>query len=717
MEGIERKLLACFMQSKAAWSRIRDKLDDKLFDGALYTKAILGYIDEFYAKDGEASKVDVEVVVALVTSRMDTVKHRDMVVQILKELDVLKVSVENVVELALEIKRKEVGSQLGLAIMNGQASDKQQKLMEEYQSLLDASSLDETEDEQEQYNNLSVSDIIKTTLDKNALIKFLPKSLNDAIDGGALAGHHVTFFARPECFSADTEILTTLGWKPIPDVTESDKVAAVDSDRQVRFEHPKDLVVRDDFEYAYHLHNKKLQLDLIVSPGHRCVYTERGEWKESSAEDLLLYQGRKTHSAAKAGGSREFTARDALEIAYQADGRTRVYKSHGYSGEDYGYEISVFKERKVKRLSFLLDELKVAYSTWKCNKGHTGFYFKLPYHMTKTFDWVELENISKEYAKDFANELMYWDGSARSPTRWKYSNTNKAAVDKAQAIVCLAGYNTFLSEVKDKLGYPTCYELHIRSVYQPVDGGSVVKTKVHNPGPMYCFSVSTGMLLVRRNGKVAISGNCGKTAAMMTMLYGFLLQGLDVIYMGNEDPLLQIIQRAMTCITGMTKDEIANNPDKAENILAKRNWHKARFIPLTPGSIFEIDKYVKRYKPTVCIIDQMRNITSKAGTKAEQLEETAKGIRQIGKKYNCLMITVTQAGDSASGKLVLGMGDISDSNTGIPAQCDVLVGMGLTAEYENQGLRMLATPKNKLSGKHIHWPVKLLTQISRMEDV
>ncbi len=60
---------------------------------------------------------------------------------------------------------------------------------------------------------------------------------------------------------------------------------------------------------------------------------------------------------------------------------------------------------------------------------------------------------------------------------------------------------------------------------------------------------------------------------------------------------------------------------------------------------------------------------------------------------------------------------IDFSNTGIPAQADLMIGIGVTKEYEENGLRMLSLPKNKLSGRHVHFPLRLSNQISRLEDI
>lgn len=208
----------------------------------------------------------------------------------------------------------------------------------------------------------------------------------------------------------------------------------------------------------------------------------------------------------------------------------------------------------------------------------------------------------------------------------------------------------------------------------------------------------------------------GKTAITLTMTWGFCIQGLTGIIFGNEEPVKDTILRAQCCFTGMTEEEIIAEPDKAQERLDKRGWNNIRFIPLNPGTPREINKYLERYKPDFFIVDQIRNLYVGGETRVNQLEMAATAMRNLGKKHKCVAISVTQAGDSADNKLVLDMGDIDFSNTGIPATADLMLGMGVNKEYEAGGLRMLSTPKNKIGGVHQNCPVRINQAISRIED-
>jgi hypothetical protein len=97
-----------------------------------------------------------------------------------------------------------------------------------------------------------------------------------------------------------------------------------------------------------------------------------------------------------------------------------------------------------------------------------------------------------------------------------------------------------------------------------------------------------------------------------------------------------------------------------------------------------------------------------------QLEKAAMAARNLGKKHGAMVMSVTQAGDSASGKAILEMGDVDSSNTGIPAQADVMVGIGASMEDIEMGRRVISLPKNKRSGQHGYFPVRVDPTRSRI---
>lgn len=205
----------------------------------------------------------------------------------------------------------------------------------------------------------------------------------------------------------------------------------------------------------------------------------------------------------------------------------------------------------------------------------------------------------------------------------------------------------------------------------------------------------------------------GKTALNLTIAGGFARQAAPGIYFINEDKVEDIHLRFITNLSGMTDRQAMADPVAAERRAMDNGHEYVRIISLAPGTLREVEAFVEKYQPKWIVMDQLRNLAMKEANKVLQLEYATTGMRNIAKKYDCLVVSTTQAGDSAEGKALLTMGDVDFSNTGVAAQADVLVGMGASPADAERGIRMLNLSKNKLTGRHEAFPVKLLPQLSR----
>lgn len=208
----------------------------------------------------------------------------------------------------------------------------------------------------------------------------------------------------------------------------------------------------------------------------------------------------------------------------------------------------------------------------------------------------------------------------------------------------------------------------------------------------------------------------GKTLVAINMVAGFLHQKLPVLYVGNEDPASDILLRLGTRLSGLNKYEIRDNPRKAQELIDQRSAGLFTIAPLAPGTFSEISTLVRKYQPKVVILDQLRNIDVKSENRTQALERAATEARNLAKRFGVVVISIAQAGDSASGKAALNRGDVDSSNVGIPGQCDVMIGVGATEEMERNNVRMFSFPKNKLSGNHNPITVTIDPQLSKVLD-
>ena len=251
---------------------------------------------------------------------------------------------------------------------------------------------------------------------------------------------------------------------------------------------------------------------------------------------------------------------------------------------------------------------------------------------------------------------------------------------------------------------------------------SLVAARTRDGGLIKCLPKALnerldGGLLRGHHMLVFARPEVGKTMFLVNAIAGFVQQRLNVLYVGNEDPLDDVIIRLVGRLSNMTRHEIIDDPDKADRLAREEGYDRVVLAGMSPGTPAEIDKLAEEYKPDVIVVDQLRNLgVGKEDNFTRKLEIAAQQMRAIGQRRKAVVITVTQAGDSASGKSILDMGDVDSSNTGIPAQADVMVGIGMSDEDEANGRRVISLPKNKPGGNHGTFPVLVDPTKSRIRS-
>lgn len=208
----------------------------------------------------------------------------------------------------------------------------------------------------------------------------------------------------------------------------------------------------------------------------------------------------------------------------------------------------------------------------------------------------------------------------------------------------------------------------------------------------------------------------GKTALVLTMMNGFVGQGLKVLYVGNEDPTKSIVRRFVSCLTGLRESAIRDDPEEAVTRAKAKGYDNAVFVGLSGGSLEDIRGLCSKHRPDVLVVDQIRNLSSRAENRTNQLEEVARGMRNLAREFDMVAVSVTQGADSARNKLTLDMGDVDGSNVGIPGAADVMVMVGMNQDYDQHDRRMITLAKNKVGGDHSSWAVGIRRDLSRYTD-
>ena len=329
---------------------------------------------------------------------------------------------------------------------------------------------------------------------------------------------------RDECYSVDTEVLTTHGWKYVNQITTEDTILTYNKDSK-KTEWQKPIKTSKHHElYLWHFENN--YLDQFVSNRHRMCYYRKlkdgsENFKVKVAADTNPNDDHFFINSAPVDYNGEYfiTAFEKFLIAFQADGSFGERVNHnGKRTGLYNYDFGLKKIKKIHELSNIFNELKIIYPNivlkeFKIrNDGLRRFQLQIPKEVVvlKTFEWMKINRYSFDKCKKIVEYITFWDGHKRSENNVIYCSTNKICIDKAQAIATLAGYKTkIIKNVDNRKGsYKDYYRLSIIKNINYTKGGCITKDKVSYNDNVYAIQVPNSFIVTRREDKVSITGNC-----------------------------------------------------------------------------------------------------------------------------------------------------------------------------------------------------------------
>lgn len=319
------------------------------------------------------------------------------------------------------------------------------------------------------------------------------------------------------CVDKETQVLTIDGWKNINTISTNDKIAQYHNNGDITFVYPQSIINKEYRGDLLFFNNKKNHINMMLTPDHRIIYKSNDKVYEQSAGEFKFGGTKKIPVAGKLKGSYlVLSDYDRFLIALQADGSIRdMGKRNGKISGCHCVDFTFSKRRKIERLTYLLDNLKFEYNTFKDKRDRTVFNIKVPieYKLTKIFrEWVpKLDRLNSIWCSDFIEEAVLWDGHIRSKQgSYYYSSSVEDNTEMVQIIASMSGYKTHRYEQEDgrKESYKTMHRLSILKYTDYHTAQKIKKEIIPHNGNVYCVSVPTGMFVARRNNAIFITGNC-----------------------------------------------------------------------------------------------------------------------------------------------------------------------------------------------------------------
>lgn len=471
------------------------------------------------------------------------------------------------------------------------------------------------------------------------------------------------------CVSADTEFFTGTGWKPISEYKDGDMVLQYNTDGTTTLvkpekyhKYPCDKFWKIRSEYG---------VDQLVSDEHNLVYlTSKRNLAKKSALELV-----KQHNVSKNG----FQGKFITTFDYSGDGialtdaEIRVMCAVICDGSMVHREdaptmcrVNIKKLRKQERLERLLGEAGISYQKKHYNPKDSSYstYLFVPPIVTKSFgtDWY---GCNAHQLNLIAEEVLFWDGNV-STGRARFSTTDKSSADFVQFAFSSSGFRSVVSEYDRRGEMRGYYER--KSIEYNVSATKSIHPTIFNvkhripieqvesvDGMKYCFTVPSGMLVLRHNGRINITGNSGKSSFINQLIIQSMEEDKNVFLFSGELPNFQTKNWLNSVIAGQRHIEEKHSGEAVYyKVLpdAKRaidEHYRGRLHIYEDGQpntrtalMTTIEDAVRKYGVKLVILDNLTaiNLECSDDNKYNKQSEFVMELIAFAKKFNVAIILV-----------------------------------------------------------------------------
>ncbi len=325
------------------------------------------------------------------------------------------------------------------------------------------------------------------------------------------------FTGEMGCYDEKTEVLTKNGWKYFKNLKRQDEIATLNpKTNQLKYHRPSKIVV-----YSHHkkmIQIKNRTIDIFVTPEHNMWAQKRYKknWEFIRADSMLANSPKIARTADWQGKKYDKNKAKFLGI-YLAEG-SAMKNPHG------GYQIVIagVNLKKIKEIQKILDKTGL---NWKRSKDGWSIYDKALYgelaRYGKSYEKYvpsEIKNADKESIKVFLDAYGLGDATMmRGGWRIFYTSSKRMA-DDIQELLLKMGRVGIIKE-RNRFGREIWIKNHwtkqkhrafeiierVKKIYSYLDKRDT--RIVDYQGKVYCATVPSHIMYIRRNGKPYWCGN------------------------------------------------------------------------------------------------------------------------------------------------------------------------------------------------------------------
>ena len=471
------------------------------------------------------------------------------------------------------------------------------------------------------------------------------------------------------CVSADTEYFNGTEWKKISEYKQGEKVLQYNADGSATLVEPE-RYHKYPCEKFWKLRSV-YGVDQLVSDEHNVVYlTSKGNIEKKSVAELVAQ-----HNSSKNG----FQGKFITTFNYSGDGialtdeEIRVMCAVACDGSIIYRKnaadlchINIKKARKKERIEQLLHDAGIEYKKGIYNPKDPEYatYIFVPPVVTKAFgaDWYQC---SAHQLNVIAEEIVFWDG-CKSNDRVSFSTAQKEMADFVQFAFSSSGYRSVITSydrrgtkrgqyVRKSIEYnvhatksihPTIFNVKKRIDIEQVDSVDGMK---------YCFTVPSGMLVLRHNGRINITGNSGKSSFINQLIIQSLEEEKNVFLFSGELPNFQTKNWLNSVIAGQRHIDEKHSGEatyykvRPEAKRAIDEFYRGRLHiyedgqPNTKSALMTtIEDAVRKYGVKLVILDNLTaiNLECSDDNKYNKQSEFVMELIDFAKKFNVAIVLV-----------------------------------------------------------------------------
>ncbi len=343
----------------------------------------------------------------------------------------------------------------------------------------------------------------------------------------------------PNCYSSDTEILTEHGWKTFDKLNKNEKVMTFDYERNgLEFQKPEKIHwMRYNGEMIHFNHR---ELDLLVTPNHRMLVKNRKSDQLKVVEAGNLIGEKEIYlTGIWEGESLDHFVIDEYNYGFNRKQEEKtinfndwiqfmgLYLSEGYVSESKNehrvYICQTKKSKYFEDFKKILSKLPFNYSYREKDSKFRINSIQLV-NILKKFGKAKekyvphyIKNAKKEHIRKFLNAFLLGDGNIHYGKKRFFSSSRKL-IDDIQELILKIGKSSIITTDKRKrmlnplnnkyYDASEIYSLEIKPEFKVGIRKKDIKRIDYNDY-IGCVTVPAGFVVVRRNNRVAISGNTG----------------------------------------------------------------------------------------------------------------------------------------------------------------------------------------------------------------